>query len=245
MYYTIGEISSMVNISKDTLRYYDEVGILKPCKIDAENRYRYYGPEQISMIAKILEYKDYGFTLEQIKGLLVCNDTDYLRDALKKQYENLVDQKDRLEVLLSILKRKLEVNVMDKKKLLIVDDAEFMRTVLTGVLNNRGTYEPISAVSGEEALELYSREKPDLVLMDIAMPGGMDGIECTAKIRELDPLATIIMLSARDSDENKAAAKKAGACGFISKPFSADNLIEFISKRETRFFSATNFSEMD
>lgn len=229
MYYTIGEISSMVNISKDTLRYYDEVGILKPSRIDSDNGYRYYGPEQISIIAKILEYKNYGFTLEQIKGLLVCNNEDYLHDALKEQYVNLAIQRNRLEVVLTVLKSKLEVNVMGKKKILIVDDAEFMRKILIELLNNHGVYGPICAVSGEEALELYSKEKPEIVLMDIVMPGGMDGIECTAKIRELDPSATIIMLSAHNSEENKNAAEKAGACGFISKPFKGEDLLEFIS----------------
>lgn len=229
MYYTIGEISSMVSISKDTLRYYDEIGVLKPDKIDPDNGYRYYGPGQVNAIARILEYKDYGLSLEQIKGLLASNNPETLRAALQTQYDTLILQKAGLESTLASLKRKLEAYSMKKTKILIVDDAEFIRKVVTQLLENHGGYEALCAENSAQALELCEAESPDLVLMDIAMPGGMDGIQCTAQIKALFPQIKVVMLSARDSDENKAAAHKAGACGFIAKPFTGEQLLDYLS----------------
>ncbi len=234
MYYSIGEMSSMVNISKDTLRYYDETGVLKPCMIDPENGYRYYSIEQAETIAGIIEYKEYGFSLEQIRVLLLCNDDAELRSALQKQEQELIRRKNRLEIALVRLRNRMEVTSMenkDKKKVLITDDSDFMRIMLSELINKHGGFIPLEAKTGEEALSLYASEKPWLVLMDIMMPGGMDGIECTEKIRRLDPDANIIIISAYDDEKNKNAAKKAGAGGFIAKPFNGNILLDLLSDR--------------
>lgn len=121
---------------------------------------------------------------------------------------------------------------MEMKKVLIVDDAEFIRETVVRLLNNYGGFEPLCAASAEVALPLYEAKKPWLVLMDIMMPGGMNGIECTAKIRALDPNAQIVMLSARSDEKNREAAQQAGACGFIAKPFKAEDLIAVITNRQ-------------
>jgi DNA-binding transcriptional MerR regulator len=59
--YTIGELSKIVKISIDALRYYDEIGLLKPYHIDTSNRYRYYSAEQVNEIIIIMEWKQYGY----------------------------------------------------------------------------------------------------------------------------------------------------------------------------------------
>lgn len=230
MLYSIGEISSAVNISKDTLRYYDEVGVLKPCMVDPDNGYRYYSEEQVAVIMKILEYKDYGFSLEQIKTLLVCKEESSIKDMFKTQYDNLYRQKNHLTKILLKLKRKMEVNDLEKTnriKILSVDDSDFMRSILKEELEKQG-YKSISAKNGEEALKLYTNEKPQIVTMDIEMPG-MNGIECLKRIKALDPEAKVIMLTAHDEEFNKVAANEIGICDYIVKPFKSNDLLNSIA----------------
>lgn len=165
MLLSIGEISAMVNISKDALRYYDEVGILKPHMIDQDNGYRYYDEHQIKTILLILDYKYYGFALEEIKWLLVCEDSELLKSTLAKQYERIIKQINDLEEKANRLKMKVFKNGgnnMDEKKILIVDDAKFMREILKEILEKNG-YSTIAAQDGEEALRRYQDESPDLV----------------------------------------------------------------------------------
>ena len=68
--YTIGEISKIVSISANALRYYDEIGLLKPILTKSDNQYRYYSASQINDIIFIIELKQYGFTLYVIKDLI-------------------------------------------------------------------------------------------------------------------------------------------------------------------------------
>ena len=83
------------------------------------------------------------------------------------------------------------------KKILVVDDALFMRRVIRKNLEGSGYQDIEEACSGEEALELFSREKPDLVLLDITMPG-MSGLEVLEEIRKKDPAAKVIMWAGAD-----------------------------------------------
>lgn len=230
MLYSIGEISSAVNISKDTLRYYDEVGVLKPCIVDQDNGYRYYSWEQIETITKILEYKDYGFSLEQIKTLLVCNDNETLRDMLKIQHKHLIKQKERLSEIILKLSKKTEVNNMKNAngiKILSVDDSMFLLNLLKETFEKQG-YKSIITGNGEEAIRMYIEEKPQIVTMDIEMP--MNGIECLKKIKSIDPDAKIIMLTAHNEEFNRIAAKEAGASDYIVKPFKPEDLLDNIAK---------------
>lgn len=227
-YIQLEKISSIVKISRDTLRYYDDVGILKPYMTDQHNGYRYYNDEQIKTLMQILEYKSYGLSLEEIKQMISSEDVDLLRLTLAKQYKSIVKQREILNETMQRIEKKIlllqggkNMN-SDMKKILIVDDAPFMRSVLSEILENGG-YISIAVSSGEEALSIYHEEKPDLVLMDIEMPG-MNGIECTAKIKEIDPNSNIVILSAHLNDENLKAAYSAGACYFQPKPFVHEDL---------------------
>ena len=114
-------------------------------------------------------------------------------------------------------------------KVLIVDDAAFMRMMIKDILEKNG-YEVVGEASnGLKAVELYKSEKPDVVTMDITMPE-MDGIEAVKAIRAFDPAAKIIMCSAMGQQTMVMDAIKSGAKDFIVKPFQADRVLEAVKK---------------
>ncbi|MCR5527377.1 MAG: response regulator [Lachnospiraceae bacterium] len=116
------------------------------------------------------------------------------------------------------------------KKVLIVDDATFMRTMLSGILKNGGYEVAGEASNGKEAVAQYKTLKPDLVTMDITMPE-MDGLEALKAIKAEDPAATVIMCSAMGQQAMVISAIKNGAKDFIVKPFDADHVIESVRKQ--------------
>lgn len=114
-------------------------------------------------------------------------------------------------------------------RILIVDDAAFMRMMIKDILTKNG-YEVVGeAQDGAEAVDKYQELLPDLVTMDITMPE-MDGITALKKIKEINPNAIIIMCSAMGQQAMVIDAIQAGAKDFIVKPFQADRVIEAIQK---------------
>jgi len=109
------------------------------------------------------------------------------------------------------------------KTILVVDDEKDIRFSLTGILEDEG-YQVISASSGLEALETARQELPDLVLLDIWMPG-MDGLEALEKLKTLFPHLTVIMISGHGTIETAVRATKLGAYDFIEKPLSLDKVL--------------------
>ena len=114
-------------------------------------------------------------------------------------------------------------------KILVVDDAAFMRMNLKNILTNEGFGEVVEAENGEIAVQKYKNEKPDLVTLDITMPE-MDGIEALEKIKEDDPDATVIMCSAMGQQSMVIKAIELGAKDFIVKPFDKGKIKEAVSK---------------
>ncbi len=115
------------------------------------------------------------------------------------------------------------------KKVLIVDDAAFMRMLLKDIITKAG-YEVVGEASnGAEAVEKYKELKPDIVTMDITMPE-MNGIEATKEILKIDPNANIIMCSAMGQQMMVVEAIQAGAKDFIVKPFQQGRVVEALSK---------------
>jgi len=114
-------------------------------------------------------------------------------------------------------------------RILIVDDAAFMRMMIKDILEKNGFQVVGEANNGIKAVELYKKEKPDVVTMDITMPD-MDGIEAVKAIRAFDPAAKIIMCSAMGQQTMVMDAIKAGARDFIVKPFQPDRVLEAIKK---------------
>ena len=114
-------------------------------------------------------------------------------------------------------------------KILIVDDAAFMRMMIKDILTKNGYEVVAEAANGVEAGELYKSHQPDLVTMDITMPE-MDGIEAVKQIKAVNPAAKVIMCSAMGQQSMVMDAIKAGANDFIVKPFQADRVLEAVKK---------------
>lgn len=114
-------------------------------------------------------------------------------------------------------------------RVLIVDDAAFMRMMIKDILVKNGFEVVGEAPNGLKAVELYKKEKPDVVTMDITMPD-MDGIQAVKAIKEFDPTARVIMCSAMGQQSMVMDAIRAGARDFIVKPFQADRVLEAVRK---------------
>lgn len=114
-------------------------------------------------------------------------------------------------------------------RILIVDDAAFMRMMIKDILTKNGFDVVGEAADGSQAVEKYKEVHPDLVTMDITMPE-MDGITSLKEIKKIDPSAKIIMCSAMGQQAMVIDAIQAGAKDFIVKPFQADRVIEAIKK---------------
>ncbi len=112
-------------------------------------------------------------------------------------------------------------------KILIVDDAEFLRVRISKMLG--GGNEIIEADNGARAVERYKDAHPDLVLMDITMPE-MDGLTALKEIRAFDPKARVIMLTALGQESVVLEAVKSGARDFIVKPFERERVLNAINK---------------
>ena len=105
------------------------------------------------------------------------------------------------------------------KKILVVDDKEDSRVLVGKILRLRG-YEVIGAGTGEEAITMTQNEVPDLILMDVRMPGEVDGLEATRRIKAIPQLAhiPILAMTASVRPEDEFRALDAGCSGFVRKP---------------------------
>lgn len=114
-------------------------------------------------------------------------------------------------------------------RILIVDDAAFMRMMIKDILSKNGFEVVGEAADGIQAIDKYKETMPDLVTMDITMPE-MDGIAALKEIRQYNPHAKVIMCSAMGQQAMVIDAIQAGARDFIVKPFQADRVLEAIHK---------------
>jgi two-component system chemotaxis response regulator CheY len=120
---------------------------------------------------------------------------------------------------------------LNKIKLLIVDDALFMRTILKTILNSnfKGNVEIDEAQDGEVALEKAKEKDYDLILMDTTMPK-MDGITALEKIMKIKDYLTVVMMSSLTSQSTVIQAVRFGAKHFISKPFDESNVMHVVNE---------------
>jgi len=109
------------------------------------------------------------------------------------------------------------------KNILIVDDEQSIRESLTGILQDE-KFRTLLATTGEEALAILKSENPDLILLDIWMPG-MDGLETLEQIREIYPEQMVVMMSGHGTIETAVKATKLGAYDFIEKPLSLEKVL--------------------
>ena len=115
-----------------------------------------------------------------------------------------------------------------QKKILVTDDAAFMRMLISRMLETEG-YEIIEAYDGLDMLKKYEEHKPDLVTLDITMPN-MDGLEALKKLKSKHSNAKVIMCSAMGQKVMVMDAIKSGASDFIVKPFQKEKIMETIVK---------------
>ncbi|MGE5371348.1 MAG: response regulator [Solirubrobacterales bacterium] len=115
------------------------------------------------------------------------------------------------------------------KRVMVVDDAAFMRMMIKDILSKNGYQVVGEAENGMVAVEKYQELKPDLVTMDITMPE-MDGITAVKEIKKLDPNARVIMCSAMGQQAMVIDAIQAGAKDFIVKPFQPERVLEAVAK---------------
>jgi len=114
-------------------------------------------------------------------------------------------------------------------RVLLVDDAAFMRMMLNNILVGAGYEVAGEAENGRAAVDLYKTLKPDVVVMDIIMPE-MGGIDAVREIVKMHPSAKILMCSSMGQQSLVVEAIQAGAKDFIVKPFQPSNVIEAIKK---------------
>lgn len=112
-------------------------------------------------------------------------------------------------------------------KILLVDDAAFMRKVIKDTLSKNGYTDLHEAVDGADAVEKFAELKPDLVIMDITMPN-MDGLEALKAIRQKDGGANVVMCSAMGQEAMVIDAIQSGAKDFIVKPFKPDRILKTV-----------------
>ncbi|MCB8816505.1 response regulator [Desulfosporosinus shakirovi] len=115
-------------------------------------------------------------------------------------------------------------------KILIADDASFMRLMISQILARQGLTNIVEAENGRQAVELYKFNKPDLTLMDITMPE-LDGLSALVEILEIDPAAKVVICSAVADEKIVKESMRMGATGFIAKPFRPDELLYMVLKQ--------------
>jgi len=113
-------------------------------------------------------------------------------------------------------------------KVLVVDDAAFMRLRACKVLQDNG-HEVVQAENGADAIRQYAEHRPDAVLLDITMPE-MDGLEALKEIRRIDPAARVAMVTAMGQQAIVMEALRAGAKDFVLKPFQPDRVLGALQK---------------
>ena len=114
-------------------------------------------------------------------------------------------------------------------RVLVVDDALFMRKMLSDALSKGGHEVVGEAGDGGEAVDRYRELTPDLTTLDITMPE-KDGLQALREIMALDPAARVIMCSALGQESKVIESIKAGAKDFVVKPFQADRVLDAVSK---------------
>lgn len=114
-------------------------------------------------------------------------------------------------------------------KLMVVDDSNIIRNRIKRGFNAMQFELVATASNGVEALEQFKRHAPNVVTMDLTMPE-MDGLECIGNIMAINPDTLILVISALSDKSTCIKALELGACGFICKPFTEDELIEALNE---------------
>jgi DNA-binding NarL/FixJ family response regulator len=113
------------------------------------------------------------------------------------------------------------------ERILLVDDHPLTRSALSGLLTQHGFDVAGEASDGSEAIEAASRIQPDLILLDLSMPG-MDGLTALPRLREAAPDCEVVVLTASGTEENLLGAIRAGAAGYLLKSEPPERIVDFL-----------------
>lgn len=114
---------------------------------------------------------------------------------------------------------------MEGFKILVVDDeADFLETIVVRLKKRK--LDATGVASGEAAIELLKNQLFDVILLDVKMPGGIDGIEALREIKKIQPLAEVVLLTGHASMETSIEGMKQGAFDYLLKPMKLENLLE-------------------
>jgi len=122
------------------------------------------------------------------------------------------------------ISRGFEENAMEEFRALIVDDETEFRETLVSRLQKRNL-DVTGAASGEEALKIMKAKLFDVVILDIRMPGGMDGLEALKEMKKIQPLAEVLLLTGHASVESSIEGMKLGAFDYLLKPINLEDLM--------------------
>lgn len=114
-------------------------------------------------------------------------------------------------------------------KLLIVDDSLVVRDAILRSAGSSVIEQVFRAGDGEEAVAIFARERPEMVTMDLTLPR-LDGLGAIRRIREISPDTSILVISALNSHKTAMQAISLGACGFLTKPFTAREISEALDQ---------------
>ena len=118
---------------------------------------------------------------------------------------------------------------MDTFRVLVVDDeVDFLETLVNRL--QKRNIDTVGAQSGEEALAVMNKRLFDVVILDIKMPGGMDGIETLREMKRIQPLAEVILLTGHSSEEAIEQGRNAGAMEYLMKPVDIEDLIKLFKR---------------
>jgi CheY-like chemotaxis protein len=137
---------------------------------------------------------------------------------------------------LTLRARRLVFATSDRRTVLLVDDEPCIRRLMRLVLEQVGRWEVVEACNSEEALEISSNVKLELVISDIARPGTMDGFDFLKRFKALHPVIPVIIASGNSSHENLLRALSGGAYAFLPKPFTIQELLTVSEASQRRRF---------
>lgn len=120
---------------------------------------------------------------------------------------------------------------MERCKVMVVDDQLWVRTMLLEALSSSG-YLTFGAANGREALHMMHREKPDIALIDMTIPG-IDGFTLLAHLKDEKPEMATILMSGNSDEDCIKRARKEGACGYLVKPFDMEELKSLLTRIST------------
>ncbi|HZG72489.1 MAG TPA: MerR family transcriptional regulator [Chondromyces sp.] len=175
MEYTIKKLAELAGVSTRTLRYYDEINLLKPARINSSG-YRIYGPNEVNRLQQILFYRELGFHLTNIKEIMTDPAFDHSR-ALKEHRKRLLDEREKLDTLIANVEKTIQLN---EGRITMTDKEKFEGFKRKAIEENEEKY-------GEETRKKYGEEavkKSNETFMNMSQEEHEEAIRIEGELRK-------------------------------------------------------------